>query len=139
MTYNAINQYANAIAVTSKTNQIIMLYEGIINSLKKAQEAIDNKDYTARYNCIKKSIDIINGLDACLNHEYKETAASLSIFYNNIIIKLTNINVNNLNSDSLNVIIEDIRGLRDAWVEVSHNSSIGEENQDKMTNNNITT
>ena len=114
--YNAYQQASDNV---SQIGQIIMLYDGAINFIKQAKEAIIEKNYERRYNLINKAIAIITGLNSCLNFtdETNETAKALDDFYSMIDMRLLYVQCDD-SLESCDKIIEDLRVMRNSWVDV---------------------
>lgn len=70
------------ILTASKESVLILLYEGGIRFLKQAIEAVERKDTTEKARLIGRVQDIVNDLQATLNHkEGGDLAASLNALY----------------------------------------------------------
>ena len=71
MINNGYNAYKNALEAVDKVEvkHIIALYEGSINFMNQAIDAIEHRDYEKRFNVIEKICAIIGGLRQCLDHE----------------------------------------------------------------------
>lgn len=93
----------------------LMLFNGCIKYMKQALEGIERKDYASKNLNIKKSQDILDELLITLNMEY-EISKNLSALYMFMKEKLFEVNVR-LNKDSLQVCIDLLSELRDAWAE----------------------
>lgn len=112
--------YHKANETVSEINQVIMLYEGAINFIEQAKEAIAEKNYEKRYNLINKAISIITGLNSCLsfNEQTDEVAKALDQYYQSIDMRLLYIQCDN-SIDSCNKVIEDLRVMLNAWKDVA--------------------
>jgi flagellar protein FliS len=93
----------------------LMLFNGSIKYMKQALDGIRNKDYEAKNVNIKKSQDIIDELLITLDMKY-EIAKNLSKLYLFIKEQLFEANAK-LNVESLQVSIDLMSELRDAWAE----------------------
>jgi flagellar protein FliS len=120
------SKYQNANEHTSKTRQVVMLYEGILKFLNNAKQAIKNNDIQERYNNIEKTIAIINGLQHSLDIEKGgEVAIQLNKFYNTMITKLNMVNIKNESEESVEWVIRQVKPLKEAWEEIDkkHNEA----------------
>ncbi len=115
--YNAYQQSSDNIG---QVEQIVMLYDGAINFIKQAKEAIVEQDFEKRYNLINKAIAIITGLNSCLNFtdETRETASALDEFYQMIDMRLLYIQCDD-SLESCDKVIADLKVMREAWVDVA--------------------
>lgn len=110
--------YASATLTVGKTQQIILLYEGIIKLLQQAKDAIREKRIEDRYNLVIKASTIIHGLQGCLDFENgKEIANVLYSFYSSIDNRLFSIHRDN-SLEICDSVIEDLKQMRDAWIAV---------------------
>ena len=122
MTYNKnhYGAYQQASHAASEIRQVIMLYEGAINFIEQAKEAIDEKNYEKRYNLINKAISIVTGLNSCLNFDdenAKDTSEALDQYYQEIDMRLLYVQCDN-SKESCDAIIEDLRVMLNAWRDV---------------------
>jgi flagellar protein FliS len=73
----------NAVRGASPVRLVVMLYEQIVEDLRRAIRAIEEKHIEARTNAINHAIVIIGHLQNNLNHEVGgEVARNLERFYN---------------------------------------------------------
>lgn len=116
--YNAYQQSSNNVG---QVQQVVMLYDGAINFIKQAKEAIVEKNYEKRYNLINKAIAIITGLNSCLefNKDTEETAKALDEFYSMIDMRLLYIQCDN-SLESCDKVIADLRVMRNAWEKIAN-------------------
>ncbi|MCE3233538.1 MAG: fliS [Rickettsiaceae bacterium] len=118
------NSYQKANETASEITQVIMLYEGAINFIEQAKEAILNKDFEKRYNLINRAIAIITGLNSCLNfNEQTESVASaLDQYYQAIDMRLLYIQCDN-SLKSCNEVIDDLKVMLNAWKDVARETA----------------
>lgn len=116
--------YQQSSDTVNQVAQIVMLYDGAINFIKQAKEAIHEKNYEKRYNLINKAIAIVTGLNSCLNFtdETEETAKALDDFYSMIDMRLLYIQCDD-SIESCDKVIEDLRVMREAWAEVERKTT----------------
>lgn len=146
---NKYGAYQNASHTVNEIQQVVMLYEGAIKFIKQAKEAINEKNHQEVYNLIHKAVNIISGLNSCLdfNEATDETAKALDKFYQDIDIRLLYI-ICDHNLDSCDRVIEDLKFMMDAWRDVEktingndnleipqkNNYNISEEQETKQAN-----
>jgi flagellar protein FliS len=96
------------VAKADKKDLLIMLYDGVINNLKVAKDAIESKNIALKLHKVDKTLNIIEmGLLACLDRKKSEEVAnSLSNFYEDAYSKIVTANINNDGKA-----LEDVRGL----------------------------
>lgn len=117
---NSVYYAAGAIP---KTQQIVMLYDGVLKFLRQAQEAMTKNDIQERYNTIVKALDVINGLQVCLDHDKGgEIAEILHNYYLLLEIRLHRVQCQN-DPTILEGCIRDVTTMRNAWVDIDANYS----------------
>ena len=128
---NYYNAYQQASDTVDEVQQIVILYDGAINFIKQAKEAIAEKNYEKRYNLINKAIAIVTGLNSCLNFtdETAETAKALDEFYSMIDMRLLYIQCDD-NPESYDKVTEDLRIMRNAWSDIA--KQINDEKAQKL-------
>lgn len=110
--------YAAATQTVAKTQQIIMLYDGVIRLVQQAKEAISEKRIEDRYNLLMKASYIVHGMQGCLDFDNgKEIANVLFGFYSSVDNRLLAIHRTN-SIESCDEIINDMKQMRDAWIAV---------------------
>ena len=119
--YNVYQQSSDNIG---EVEQVVMLYDGAINFIRQAKEAIVEENFEKRYNLINRAIAIITGLNSCLNFtdETQETATALDEFYQMIDMRLLNIQCDD-SLDSCDKVIDDLKVMREAWADVVRQTS----------------
>ncbi|MDA0782726.1 MAG: flagellar export chaperone FliS [Rickettsiales bacterium] len=120
---NHFNAYQRASETVSEVRQVIMLYEGAINFIEQAKEAIQEQNYEKRYNLINKAIAIVTGLNSCLefNDETSEVATALDEYYQSLDMRLLYINTND-SIKECDGVIGDLRVMLDAWRDVEEST-----------------
>jgi flagellar protein FliS len=79
----------------SREKLLLMMYEGAIKYIKRAQIAMEKKDIAGRGENIGRAFDIVIELNSTLNHEVGgDLAANLEQLYMFITDQLTQANVN---------------------------------------------
>ncbi len=104
-----------AITTQGKGRQIVMLYDGAIKFLKLALNELDAGKVEARWNYIKRALDIIEELNAVLNMEAGgEVAVNLRKLYQFMISRL---NMANIKKDPqmINDVINLLEELNQGW------------------------
>ena len=85
-----------SVTTASKEQILIMLYEAAINHLKRAADACQKNDYSAKGTAVGKAHDIINELSSTLNFDVGgEVAHNLERLYVFAIELITQGNINN--------------------------------------------
>ena len=104
-------------------NQVMMLYDGAINFIQQAKEAIIQKNSDNKYKYLSKAIAIITGLNSCLNVKdaTDETARTLEDFYMLVDMHLVYIKFDD-RLESCDRVIENLKIMRDAWVKAERKS-----------------
>jgi flagellar protein FliS len=110
--------YRTARETVQKTRQVVLLYDAVIRFLQQARQAIENKEYEARFNLLNKSSVILIGLQGSLDFENGgEISKILSDFYSAIDLRIQALNRTN-DLAALDQIVTEIKMMRDAWDEV---------------------
>lgn len=115
---NKYQAYAAANLTVAKTQQIIMLYDGVIRLVQQGKDAIVERRIEDRYNLLTKASNIIHGLQGCLDFENGgEIAKVLYSFYSTVDSKIFSIHrTNDLNA--CDEVLQDLKQMRDAWAAV---------------------
>lgn len=117
-TLNAYGAYQSARSHQSLTEQVIMLYDGVITFSRQAKDAINNKDWEARWNLLNRAISVINGLHEALDFaQGGEPGVALDRFYKDIDTRLVYVQCHN-DIDVCDTIIRDMQIMRDAWKDI---------------------
>ena len=113
---NGLETYKEVTITTQgKGRLVVMLYEGAIKSLKQAIHEIEAGNVEARWNNIKKAMDIIEELDAVLNMEAGgEIAANLHKLYRFMVSHLNAANVKK-STPMINEVIALLDELNQGW------------------------
>lgn len=99
----------------SPVGLIVMLYEGAITALRKAQGEIKQNNFIEKGRLIGKGLDIINGLDTALNLEKGgEVTANLRDLYQYMMHRLSMANLKN-DLDILDEVVGLLETLMSAW------------------------
>lgn len=127
--YNTHQQYAaykTAHHTTdNKTQQIVMIYDGIMRVIYQAKQAISNNNIQERYNLLDKASQVVLGLQASLDFTNGgEIAEILDSYYDMLYTKIHLINQSNDPSEC-DALIEDIRGMRGSWQYVLETTTPG--------------
>ncbi len=115
---NKYQAYASATQAVAKTQQIVLLYDGMIRLIQQAKEAIQEKRIEDRYNLLMKAGAILHGLQGCLDFENgKEIANVLYSFYSSVDSRMFAVHRDN-STATCDEIINDLKQMRDAWIAV---------------------
>jgi flagellar protein FliS len=109
----------------SPVGLIVMLYDGAITALRKAQGEIARNNYIEKGKLIGKGLDIINGLDTVLNLEKGgEVTANLRELYTYMKHRLGVANLKN-DAEILGEVIRLLEDLHDAWKQLDKMQGAG--------------
>lgn len=115
---NPHNRYRQVqISTASRGKLILMLYQGAINSLKKAVEMLEKKDYMGKGECIIKAQDIIMELNLALDMSAGEIAQSLRGLYVYMYRRLIDANLQK-DTAPIQEAIRIMSNLYEAWEQV---------------------
>ncbi len=104
--------------LASKTKQVIMLYDGILAAIQKAEQAIKDNNIQERYNNLTKACDIIYGLQLSLDMDKGgEIASLLYDYYAGLDMRLMSVHQSN-DAEMLRHCIKHVKMMREAWVDV---------------------
>jgi flagellar secretion chaperone FliS len=103
---------------------IIMLYDGAIDSIRKAKIHMENKDIEMKVLAVDKALKIIgDGLNGSVDLEAGgEIAERLSALYSFISKQLIQANAKN-DAAGMDTCIELLDDLRSAWLEIGHTAA----------------
>ena len=114
---NAANLYqGSAINTATPAELTLMLYNGAIKFCNQAAVGIEEKNIEKANNNLIKAQNIIWELQGTLDFKY-EISKDFDLIYRRILRNLLLANVKK-DIDSLNEALEDIRGIRDVWVQI---------------------
>ena len=118
-TRKAMNAYSQAVETTPPAQQIVMLYDGILQNLAKAKQAIGEGRVNDRYLAVQKASTIIEALQGCLDHENGgDIAPQLDRLYTHFIFRLQAINVEN-DAKICDELRGNIQPIRDSWAMIA--------------------
>lgn len=115
----AMNAYSQAVETIPQAQQIVMLYDGILQNIDKAKLAISERRINDRYLAVQKATTIIEALQGCLDHENGgDIAPQLDRLYTCFIFQLQMINIE---SDPVlcEALMANIRQIRDSWATIA--------------------
>ncbi|WP_448546796.1 flagellar export chaperone FliS [Thalassotalea fusca] len=94
---------------------IVMMYDGLLESIAQAKGAIERKDLDTKSKLMTKSVNILTALINALDKESQpEISANFENLYSACIVILNNVNVT-LETAGLDEVQTYIKPLRDAW------------------------
>ena len=113
---NAYSQYMENSIYTARPEELtLMLYNGLIKFIMKAQASLECKDYVHVNESLQRAQDIILEFQSTLNMKY-ELSKSLALLYDYIYRRLLDVNIKKDNA-----ILEEVLGfareLRDTWAQ----------------------
>ncbi|MBQ8993563.1 MAG: flagellar export chaperone FliS [Turicibacter sp.] len=107
----------NAVSTQSQGQLIIMLYDGAIKFIEKAQEGISTCQIQDAHTNIIKTQKIINELMVTLKTDTGEIAQQLLTLYQYMYQQLVQANIKK-DADILGEVKELLVGLRDTWKQI---------------------
>jgi len=114
MNMTGYNQYReNSVYTASPEELTLMLYNGLVKFIMKAQHAISKNDMENANESIIRAQEIVSELMSTLDMKY-EVAASLELLYDYMIRRLIEANVKK-SSEILDEVLEFAKDLRDTW------------------------
>lgn len=115
--YNPYKQYRQTqINTADKTKLVILVYDGAITYLKRAQRELNEKNFEEKCDLIFKAQDILLELIGSLDMNIGEVAQSLYSLYYYMMKRLTEANIKN-NPELIEEVINLLSGLRQTWTE----------------------
>ncbi len=114
------NQYLKAQVTTADSVKlVVLLYEGAIRFLLKAQDGLKERNVVQRHNHIQKALNIIEELKNSLNFSQGgEISHSLNTLYVFMDKHLTEANMKN-DSQKIQEVINILSSLKEAWETVA--------------------
>lgn len=114
MNNEAFNQYkTNSVYTANPEELTLMLYNGLVKFIMKAQYAISKNDMESANENIIKSQQIITELMSTLDKKY-EIANNLLLLYDYMLRRLIEANVKK-NAGILDEVLDFVKQLRDTW------------------------
>ena len=111
----AYQAYSRANHTVPKTQQIVMLYDGIIRNLQQAKEAMEQNNIEQRYNKLVKASEIIIGLQSCLDYDQGQQAAQvLYDFYSSLDSRIIGLHRTN-DAGACQSLIDEVKEMRTMW------------------------
>jgi flagellar protein FliS len=107
-----------AVQGASRVGLVVLLYEQMIEDLRRALEALEHNQIELRTRCINHTILVLGHLQNTLNMDQGgKVACNLERFYNLLRAKLVEAQ-GRASKELLKAQIESLLSLRDAWIEV---------------------
>ena len=134
---NYQNAYKKASVNTLDQNKlIIMLYDGAIKNASFAVEHMKSGEIEKVHNCLIKAKNIVTELMATLNMEQGgDVAKNLQSLYSYMFSQLIEANMEKKTQPIL-VVIDLLKELRSAWVQINKKSKIEKKSQQLMPQQN---
>lgn len=99
----------------NKTQQVVMIYDGLMRVIYQAKQAITDDNIEERFNLLDKASQVILGLQASLDFEHGgDIARILDGYYDSIYARIHLVNQSNSIMDC-DTLIEDIKAMRASW------------------------
>ncbi len=101
--------------MVSPLRAIVMLYDGIIQSIGQARQGIETGDIEARFNATQKACKIVLGLQANLDFDQGgDVSVMLDQFYHRVFRDLQQLNFAN-SAEACDAVIATVSEVRDSW------------------------
>jgi flagellar protein FliS len=124
---NAYNQYRRtAIMTASGDKLLLMLYDGLVTDLKKAKQAIEQKDPAGAHTFLMKGQNIITELMRTLKMEYA-ISTDLYRLYDYLRRCLIRANIKK-DPAIVEEVLDMAAGLRTTWMAAASQARAGEKN-----------
>lgn len=125
VTSNAYNAYKqNSIFTASPEELTLMLYNGLIKFIMKAQKAIEDKDIQDAHDNIIKAENIIQEFQATLDMQY-ELSNGLALMYDYMNERLIDANITK-DTEILGEVLHFAKDLRDTWAQAMKLAKLGD-------------
>lgn len=109
-----------------KTQQVVMLYDGLVSLIRRAKEAAEEGRILDVHNQTERAVKIVMGLEASLDFEKGgEVAELLGSFYISLQLRLLEAQ-REKKVDAYDAIIDDVKQMSDAWKDVDEAYRAGE-------------
>lgn len=120
------NAYATAHQTLPKSQQIVMLYDGMIRFVTQAKQAIEERDIETRYQLLAKTSDIIMGLQGSLDFDQgEEVAQILYDYYSRLDAKIFQVQRQN-DAACCDMVIDDLKQMREVWSGLAGAGTVGD-------------
>ncbi len=114
------------VQTASSVQVVVLLYDGVIQSLKLAQEGMLTNNMQDKARFLDRALTVVNELSASLNMEQGGTIANdLRRLYEYVQHEITQSNLHH-DSTRLNSPIKCLGIVREAWVELANQGSMAE-------------
>lgn len=125
VTSNPYNTYKqNSILTASPEELTLMLYNGLVKFIMKAQKAIEDKDVQKAHDSIIKAEDIIGEFQATLDMQY-ELSNGLALMYDYMNERLIDANITK-DTMILEEVLHFAKDLRDTWAQAMKLAKLGD-------------
>jgi flagellar protein FliS len=122
MSANPYSAYSRASHTTSKTRQVVMLYDGAIRFLQQAADAMAASEPPLRFIKLSRAAEIIGSLQSSLDlHHPAPQAQQLYDFYGHIYREIMALHRSN-SIDQCTAVIAELRSMRDVWDSIDRES-----------------
>lgn len=115
--YNQVNIDSTLMAADPH-QVILMMYDGLLESIAKVKGAIERKDLAVKSQMITKAVNILSALDNALDAEAEpKISETFSSLYQYCIQRLNDTNIT-LDVSALDEVSNLLKPIRDAWREI---------------------
>ena len=120
-TYQSIS-VKSSLSAAEPHQIILMMYNGLLESLAQAKGAIERKDLEKKSILLTKATDILQALTTSLDNESEpEISRNFSVLYSFCISQINEVSLT-LDISSIDQVIDYISPLRDAWQKMPEES-----------------
>lgn len=121
----AYGKYAIANQTLPKTRQIVLLYDGAINFLMQASDAMAAGNLEEKFTLLDKAEQIVSGLQSSLDFEQGgEVAKTLFEFYANLSAGIRDV-MRSDNAGGIALLIQELKNMRAAWDKIDQGDTSG--------------
>lgn len=122
---HALNAYQSALQTVPPLQAVVMLYDGILVSIRNASAAAAGGDFGAQFNHVLRATDIMRGLLSALDMSQGQFAENLRETYEaNMRALMGSVGRSNA-VECLDKIADGLRELRNAWAEIAGMPMVG--------------
>jgi flagellar protein FliS len=122
---NAYNTYKqNSIFTASPEELTLMLYNGLVKFIMKAQKAIEDKDVQVAHESIIRAENIIEEFQATLDMKY-DLSKGLALMYDYMHERLVESNIAK-DTEILEEVLHFAKELRDTWAQAMKLAKLGD-------------
>lgn len=115
----AMSAYRTATETVTPAMAIVMLYDGAMQRLRQAADAIAEGRIEDRFNLVSRAMAIVQGLQCQLDFQAGgEIARILDGYYDYVLLRMTQINIKN-DPAICAELVERLREMRTSWAAIA--------------------